>query len=240
MRQPFDDNFPLTQGFGEHPDWYQKFGLKAHNGLDYGLPTGTPIIAPHDGKVVEAAFDPQGYGNYLKIENGKEGSVLAHLRSFSVGLGEVVQEGTPIGFSNNTGNSTGPHLHWGYYLLPRDRANGYAGFIDQLPLLNTPQPNTIDTVDDDHKRAYRVLEDYRKERLDGPEGNFEGFVRTIVGRDSSYSTIAGELSITKDVIKRRSAEINELTEKLIQKPPPSLANLSTKEILRELFSRVFG
>lgn len=135
MRKPFEGDFRLTQGFGENPDMYARFGMKGHNGLDYGLPTGTQVLAPHSGKVIEAASDPTGYGNYLKIESDIEGSVLAHLKTFEVKVGDQVNEGQLVAYSNNTGNSTGPHLHWGYYQFPRNRQNGYAGFIDQLPLL---------------------------------------------------------------------------------------------------------
>lgn len=148
MRIPFNGTYRLTQGFGLNPSDYAKFGLKGHNGLDYGLPTGTQVVAPHSGKVMEATFDPTGYGNYLKIENDKEGSVLAHLQSFQVKVGDTVSEGQPIALSNNTGNSTGPHLHWGYYKQPRDRANGYGGFIDQLPLLTPPVQDTQKIIDE--------------------------------------------------------------------------------------------
>lgn len=148
MRIPFNGNFRLTQGFGENPASYARFNLKGHNGLDYGLPTGTQVVAPHDGKVIEVAYDATGYGNYVKIENNQEGSVLAHFQSFQVKVGEIVSEGQPIALSDNTGNSTGPHLHWGYYTHPRNRANGYAGFIDQLPLLNKPADDTQKIIDE--------------------------------------------------------------------------------------------
>ena len=146
MIVPFKGTFTLTQEFGENPAMYAQFGMKGHNGLDYGLPTKTQVTAPHDGKVIETASDPTGYGNYIKIENAKEGSVMAHLASFQVKVGDNVSEGQPIGLSDNTGNSTGPHLHWGYYLFPRNRQNGYAGFINQLPLIATPQTDTLDSL----------------------------------------------------------------------------------------------
>src|SRR3990167_5963441 len=136
MRKPFLKDYALTQGFGEHPANYAKFNLKGHNGLDYGLPTGTKVLAPHDGKVIEATSDPNGYGLYIKIENATEGSVLAHNKSLLVKVGDSVSEGQEVAISDNTGNSTGPHLHFGYYLFPRNRQNGYAGFIDQINLIN--------------------------------------------------------------------------------------------------------
>lgn len=146
MRKPFNGDFPLTQAFGVNAKDYARFTVKlpdgslgpmlGHNGQDYGLPTGTVIQAPHSGQVIEVGFDPTGYGHYIKIENENEGSVLAHLQgSGTVSQGSSVNEGDAIALSDNSGNSTGPHLHWGYYRKPRNRANGYAGFEDQSPYL---------------------------------------------------------------------------------------------------------
>ena len=112
MIKPFRGDYILTQGFGENPQNYSQFGLKGHNGLDYGLPSNTQVIAPFDGKIIEASSDPTGYGLYIKIENTKEGSVMAHLATFQVKVGDNVSEGQPIALSDNTGNSTGPHLHY--------------------------------------------------------------------------------------------------------------------------------
>lgn len=141
MKWPVDINlYPISQLFGENPDMYKKFGLKGHDGLDIACPTGTPVIAPHDGTVIEASFDAFGYGNYVKIQNDKEGSTLAHLQSITVKVGFQVKEGDVIGISNNTGNSTGSHLHWGYFRIPRDRLNGYDGYTDQKPMMDTLLP----------------------------------------------------------------------------------------------------
>jgi hypothetical protein len=140
MRTPFIGDFPVSQYFGLNPEMYKKFNLLGHNGIDFGLPTGTPVISPHKGTVKETAFDPLGYGWYIKIENDVEGSVLAHLElgSIMAKVGDYIDEGQKIGLSDNSGNSTGPHLHWGYYRFPRDRANGFNGFIDQTPYLIAP------------------------------------------------------------------------------------------------------
>jgi len=144
MRLPFEGSFRVSQEFGKNPDMYKKFGFLGHNGIDYATPSGTYILAPHKGKIIEAAFDANGYGNYLKIENDAEGSVLAHNKEFLVKVGDTVEEGQRVAVSDNTGNSTGPHLHWGYYKKPRDRQNGYGGFIDQQPLLTTqPMPSEM-------------------------------------------------------------------------------------------------
>ena len=135
MIKPFKGNYRLTQIWGANPKIYSKFGLLGHNGIDWGLPNGTEVIAPHAGKVIEKAYDKNGYGNYLKIENSKEGSILSHFQKFFVNVGDTIKQGQKIALSNNTGFSTGPHIHWGYYKKPRDRSNGYSGTMNQLPLL---------------------------------------------------------------------------------------------------------
>lgn len=138
MRKPFDGNFPQTQDWNDarYRASYHKFNILGHNGEDFGLPEKTPILSPHHGKVIEAMFDP-GYGNYVKIEQeGVQGSVLAHLSKIEVTVGQIIGEGQRIGLSGNTGNSTGPHLHWGYYRIPRNRNNGFLGYIDQSDWMN--------------------------------------------------------------------------------------------------------
>jgi len=131
----------VTQKWGVNPQVYSQFGLKGHNGTDYRLfdesgkrATTALLYAPHDGKVIEARNDPKGYGLYLKIENDKQGSILGHLESFNVKVGQKVNTGQLIGVCDNTGFSTGSHLHWGYYPIPRDKSNGYSGTIDQEKL----------------------------------------------------------------------------------------------------------
>lgn len=146
LKLPFEGNYRLTQPFGNghfnkdafgsiiNP--YARFGMSGHNGLDYATPTGTKIFAPHSGKILEVADQGNdGYGRYIKIENDEEGSVLAHLQEARVKVGDFVDQGKLVALSDNTGNSTGSHLHWGYYKKPRNRQNGYAGFIDQLPMI---------------------------------------------------------------------------------------------------------
>lgn len=91
----------LTQEF--HP---------GHNGLDFGIVVGTPIEATMDGKVIYAGWNNQGYGNLVIVENGSYRTYYAHLSSIPVSVGETVTAGSTIGLSGNTGNSTGPHLHY--------------------------------------------------------------------------------------------------------------------------------
>lgn len=150
LRLPFLGTFPLSQVFGVNSDYYKQFlvkqpdgslgPLRGHNGIDYALPSGTDVYAPHDGEVIEVAFDQRGYGNYIKIENEREGSVLAHLESVDVHVGFLIKSGEKIGKSDNTGYSTGAHLHWGWYKKPRDRSNGFAGFENQAEFIESESP----------------------------------------------------------------------------------------------------
>jgi septal ring factor EnvC (AmiA/AmiB activator) len=126
----FKGNGRLTQYFGSNASAYAKFGLKGHNGIDYGIPNGTELYSAINGKVTEVANDTTGYGKYVKIENDQAGVIYGHLQSFKVKVGDVVKAGQLIGLSNNSGNSTGPHLHFGVFPKPRNRNNGYAGYID--------------------------------------------------------------------------------------------------------------
>lgn len=137
LRLPFDGDWPVTQGFGEHPGWYARYGLAGHNGIDFGLPDGTPVLAPIDGEVWEAEYDPPGYGFYVKLRSARgEDVVLAHLHLWHIARpGEWLAAGALAGYSDNTGNSFGPHLHLGYRPDATVRTGPYNGFDDPLKYL---------------------------------------------------------------------------------------------------------
>lgn len=127
----FEGTYPMSQPFGTNPSWYEAFGLLGHNGWDYTTPVGTVLISCIDGTVTEMAHDVKGYGFYIKIENDQCGVIYAHLQYLpTFKIGNKIKAGDAIGTSGNTGNSTGPHLHFGIFPKPRDRSNGYAGYID--------------------------------------------------------------------------------------------------------------
>jgi hypothetical protein len=132
-------NGPITQLFGENPDVYKKWGFPGHNGIDYGIPNGTPITAAAGGTVNLVGFENGGYGNYIKLSH-TDGSktyftYYAHLAGAAVAAGQKIKAGTVIGYSNNTGASTGPHLHFG---LKIDGENPpYKGYVDPLPYFSS-------------------------------------------------------------------------------------------------------
>ena len=155
----FDDVFwPLpgrstvTQRFLEHPDWYQRqYGIPGHNGIDIVGEDGAPVLAIADGIVEWVDEDPGGYGVYvrlshptLKYRNGFVSSFYAHLDHAVVQRGQMVRAGDKIGVQGNTGNSTGPHLHFelrlidgaGNYIkvnpdLGKGRFDPYAFFVER-------------------------------------------------------------------------------------------------------------
>ena len=101
----------MSSGYGirVHPITNDK---RAHKGIDYAAPTGTPIRTVGDG-VVEFAGTQRGYGNVIEIKHrdGKS-TVFAHLSRIGVKKGQKVEQGELIGAVGSTGFSTGPHLHF--------------------------------------------------------------------------------------------------------------------------------
>ena len=83
-----------------------------HIALDFGVPVGTNVKTTLAGKVTYAGWNNEGYGNLVVVENGAYKTYYAHLSNIPVKVGQTVNEGDIIGLSGNTGNSTGPHLHY--------------------------------------------------------------------------------------------------------------------------------
>lgn len=144
MRLPFYGYYGVTQSFGSNASAYSKFGLAGHNGTDYGLPSGTTVLAAHPG-TIRVASDPGGYGTYIEVVASQVKTVYAHLSTVLVSTGSQVVEGQVIAKSGNTGNSTGPHLHFGLKPIPWDNNNGYFGSVDPQPYLS--KGDTMDYKD---------------------------------------------------------------------------------------------
>ena len=102
----------ISQEFGENPEMYAQFGMIGHNGIDFACPTGTPIYATHSG-IVTVERKTTGYGFAVRIDNTEVQVIFAHLSKIFVKNGDVINKGDKVGDSGNTGNSTGPHLHYG-------------------------------------------------------------------------------------------------------------------------------
>lgn len=85
---------------------------RMHHGIDIAVNTGTPIRAAARGRVSFAGWNG-GYGNLVIIDHGNNIETrYAHLSRINVKVGQYVDRGALIAYSGNTGNSTGPHLHF--------------------------------------------------------------------------------------------------------------------------------
>lgn len=136
LASPVPPGTPISQGWGENPGDYERFGLLGHNGIDFACPVGTPVTATASGMVERARYDESGYGLYIMLRHSWGWSLYAHLSEVAVGVGETVAQGEVIAWSGNTGNTTGPHLHFSVRLNDHDRNDGWRGYSDPLPLLD--------------------------------------------------------------------------------------------------------
>ena len=109
--------FRLTQG-ANGP--YSHFGAKSRYAMDIAMPVGTPIVAARGGVVIKTENEQGGggknpSGNFVPVlhDDGTMG-VYLHLKQGSVSVreGQRVEVGSPLALSGNTGNTTGPHLHF--------------------------------------------------------------------------------------------------------------------------------
>lgn len=91
-----------------------------HKGVDFAVPSGTPIVAPADGVVEHVAYQANGAGRYIKVRHGGQyTTVYMHLSRSLVKVGQSVKKGERIALSGNTGRSTGAHLHYEFHINGR-------------------------------------------------------------------------------------------------------------------------
>lgn len=89
--------------------------LGRHTGVDFSIPSGTKVVSAMAGTVLETGSVSWGpsYGISVIIDHGQGiRAIYAHLSALKVKKGDKVEEGELIGLSGNSGNSTGPHLHF--------------------------------------------------------------------------------------------------------------------------------
>jgi septal ring factor EnvC (AmiA/AmiB activator) len=278
MRLPFDGSLKVTQIFNDsrYRSSYTKFNLLGHNGIDYGCVVGTRILAPHGGKVLEAYDDTNGYGLYVKIENDREGSVLAHFSKFEVKIGDIIKEGQLVGLSGSTGNSTGPHLHWGYYWKPRNRDNGFGGFVDQdlvMDVLRHGGQEEIEKLTNElvemresrnkWKRDFRDLQDTHTKEIKEKQQHIESLQKTLSETNQNLTAMTKNFHEMSTRVRDLEADLEELKKigdgdlnhmgelidendalrvlvaELEEKQKKKMQGYSNKELILELFSRIW-
>ncbi len=102
LGKPFEGTGTVTQLFADRPEVYKVFSydgvpLRGHNGVDFGLPTGTSLLATDDGEVLRADFDAKGYGYYVLLKHAWGKSVYGHMKSVGVKVGDKVKRGAVLG-----------------------------------------------------------------------------------------------------------------------------------------------
>jgi len=150
--------------------------IRAHRGVDYAAPTGTPVRATADGKIL-AVGSGAGYGNLVEIRHGDSYSTLyGHLSRFARGIkrGSFVNQGQIIGYVGQTGLATGPHLHYEF------RING----IHRDPLKVVLPRLPIEK---------RYMADFRERSA--PLLNQLDFL--VAKQDNSHTTYVAQLDSTK-------------------------------------------
>ncbi|KDN09577.1 MULTISPECIES: murein DD-endopeptidase MepM [unclassified Gilliamella] len=112
FRYPLAKKARVSSGFNPrrlHPVTGQ---IAPHNGVDFAVSRGTPVLSVGNGEVVIAKYSGSA-GNYIAIRHGRQYmTTYMHLDKILVKPGQQVKQGDKIGLSGNTGRSTGPHLHF--------------------------------------------------------------------------------------------------------------------------------
>jgi hypothetical protein len=102
----------IASGYGYRIDPIYK-DRRAHLGMDFTAPHGTPIYATADGVVSDAGFNTGGHGNRVIINHGNSYETLyGHMYRIKARVGQRVKRGEVIGYVGNTGKSSGPHCHY--------------------------------------------------------------------------------------------------------------------------------
>lgn len=177
----------INQGWGVNGAYYQSQGIdiKGHNGTDYFAPDGVPVRASHDGEVIRIEID--GFGGLginlrtlvpVELNTGTSTfikSIYWHLKTGSIRVkaGDLVKTGDIMALADNTGLSTGSHLHFSIKPIAQDKNgnwintepnNGYQGSIDNTPYMNgyfavdkSSVLTTMSLIINDMKQAVALL-----------------------------------------------------------------------------------
>lgn len=236
MRQIFRSKFKVTQEFGVNPEYYKKFGLTAHEGIDI-IPTGSDwtVYALEDGVVVKDEDNAKSgaYGKYVTIWHPsiKKATQYCHLASNIVDNGIQVKKGQAIGVMGSTGNTSGAHVHLNLFNVDDNgvrlnRDNGYLGGINPLPFLEEVEvvdnQKLIDELRNDRDRNWQLYqtEIEKNKQLSGEVVRLNGEITELKNANTTllnkieYLTKAQE----QDAVSDRDLEVKntELEHKITE------------------------
>lgn len=150
---PLLQSYPKTSNYGYRIDPITGATGAFHRGVDYGAPSGVPVIAPFDGQVT-TGYEAGGAGNWIWVVNGGDMFKSFHHESFAV-TGGWVTAGTDIAYIDSTGSSTGAHAHlelWEYGLNIDP-----TGYFDRAPLLGGGSAAEEDEMTEDDWAQMRTM-----------------------------------------------------------------------------------
>lgn len=228
---PFEGNYRLTQGFGERPSVYKSLGLPGHNGIDWSMPVGVPILAVASGKVVLLDNDPEGFGLHVKLEHSWGQSLYAHLSRIDVKMDQQVKAGARLALSGNTGFSSGAHLHFGVRVNPYDTGDGWYGYTNPQRFLNWPEAGA--PADANTAELERQLNEARQQ-VEELQGAFT-FERQELRQQADLwreevtqllrQYMPGQLPINSDVLATLSALMQSWSQEIEQLRSNQIASL---------------
>ena len=137
------ENGVVTSGVGWRVDPFGSGKLAFHRGIDIAVPVGTPVRSIRKGRVVFAG-ERRGYGSTVIVEHANgDHTLYGHNSLVRVHHGELVESGTVVAFSGNTGRSTGPHVH--FEQLPSGRP-----VTEPADIEDTELPQLVNSSDQRH------------------------------------------------------------------------------------------
>lgn len=163
LSAPVEGEYIAVQLWGDNSEYYGQFTyngipLKGHNGIDFLVTAGAPILAVDAGRITEIGEERGGLGRYLKIEHRWGESFYAHLDTILVDAGQLIERSAPVA---NVGDfdvapttslpkGAALYLHFAIRIKPYNRFDGWGGFVDPLPYLN---PSKLQFLADDPLEA---------------------------------------------------------------------------------------
>lgn len=185
LSNPFQGGYYVTQQFHDR-----------HPAIDWGMPVSTPLYAAHAGQVVLARQDWTGYGWVIAIKDDARGlySVYGHLNyaaGIGVRVGQWVAEREYIGRSGNTGNSTGPHLHFELRVPPYAYGRNCVNPRPYLRAWDAPPPPTPPPAGN-RARCLRNSPIIKKNTGRKVGLHAAGTVLTIGGTNGSWTYVAAQ------------------------------------------------
>lgn len=107
--RPVDKKYPISCRYGVKGDHWKRGW---HSGIDFKTPPGSPVMSFSDGVIEIAGNKGDGFGIRVVINHEYYRSFYCHLADYFVDVGERIKCGEYFAATGNTGNSTGPHLHF--------------------------------------------------------------------------------------------------------------------------------